>query len=278
LEYSESSNDAGEPKYTTPPPSSAEPAVATETAPGEVAAGKIAQEKAVATKVPEFIAPPPRPVDPAVVEEEDSEEEDLEERESDRYRDEVKDPVMRLIFAAIRIIGEGAFQQATTMATDYLVEHPDAINQKYGKHGLTLLHAAASAGNIELVKLLIERGANLNIKTNTGFSPLYGALRNGCVSVVRFLISKGASCVEEFNSPFGLLKDIVRRKKCSSLAKKIFSHFRKKPCINPSGTFLPAIDGAFDDDSDGEAGEGAEDSESSEDGSTGVDDSEESEC
>jgi serine/threonine protein kinase len=58
--------------------------------------------------------------------------------------------------------------------------------------GFTSLHIAASAGHIEVVKLLIENGANVNAKDNVGWTPLYNAAIYGHIEVVKLLIEKGA--------------------------------------------------------------------------------------
>jgi ankyrin repeat protein len=56
----------------------------------------------------------------------------------------------------------------------------------------SLLSIAAALGNIEPVKLLTDRGANLNLQDDEGFTPLMNACQNRHVEVVRLLVSKGA--------------------------------------------------------------------------------------
>ena len=59
--------------------------------------------------------------------------------------------------------------------------------------GLSSLHWAVINGNIEVTKLLIEKGANIEIKdSGCGSSPLLFACQNGRTKIVKFLIEKGA--------------------------------------------------------------------------------------
>jgi ankyrin repeat protein len=51
---------------------------------------------------------------------------------------------------------------------------------------------AAEQEHLEVVKRLVELGADLNTKRNDGWSPLYTAAYNGDYETVYFLCSKGA--------------------------------------------------------------------------------------
>jgi hypothetical protein len=58
--------------------------------------------------------------------------------------------------------------------------------------GGTPLHWAALHGNVELVRRLIERGANINAMDNVGRTPLFPAAANGHVEVLKLLLAYGA--------------------------------------------------------------------------------------
>lgn len=59
--------------------------------------------------------------------------------------------------------------------------------------GTTLLHSASKSGNMELVHLLIQEGADVNAQDEDGESPLHGAMaRSDNYDVARILIENGA--------------------------------------------------------------------------------------
>lgn len=59
--------------------------------------------------------------------------------------------------------------------------------------GTTLLHSASKSGNMELVRLLIREGADVNAQDEDGESPLHGAMaRSDNYHVARTLIENGA--------------------------------------------------------------------------------------
>jgi uncharacterized protein len=57
---------------------------------------------------------------------------------------------------------------------------------------VTALHAGASRGGAEIVKMLLEAGADPNVKQERGFVPLHSAAANGNVAVVELLLKHGA--------------------------------------------------------------------------------------
>ncbi len=58
--------------------------------------------------------------------------------------------------------------------------------------GVTALHQAAHAGDVESIRLLIGKGADVNALDKKGDSALMGAAGSGSVGAVRLLLSKGA--------------------------------------------------------------------------------------
>ena len=66
----------------------------------------------------------------------------------------------------------------------------NSINAK----GLSPLHVAAINGNVEVTRLLVNEGANLEMKdSKCGSSPFLHACQNGRVKIVRLLIANGAN-------------------------------------------------------------------------------------
>ena len=68
-------------------------------------------------------------------------------------------------------------------------------NRKYHDDGVSPLMKAAEYGNLEVVKLLIEKGADMHQHTSSGRSLMYYAALGGNMSIVKFIISKNADCV-----------------------------------------------------------------------------------
>lgn len=56
-----------------------------------------------------------------------------------------------------------------------------------------LFFFALIAGQEEVVKLLIEHGASVNVQSQSGFTPLYMAAQENHEQVVRYLLNNGAN-------------------------------------------------------------------------------------
>jgi ankyrin repeat protein len=67
--------------------------------------------------------------------------------------------------------------------------HPRKILKR--NMGMTALMSASGAGHIDIAKLLIDKGADVNVKSNDGWTALIDASVNGHVNVVKLLIDKG---------------------------------------------------------------------------------------
>lgn len=68
---------------------------------------------------------------------------------------------------------------------------PSIINQR-NKGGATSLHIACREGNFDIVKILIDNGANVNIVDNEGWSPLMRASLASNAKIVELLLKNGA--------------------------------------------------------------------------------------
>jgi ankyrin repeat protein len=65
------------------------------------------------------------------------------------------------------------------------------------KNGETPLYAVADNGHTDIVKLLVEKGADLNTPNKYGCTPLYAVALNGHTDIVKLLVEKGA----DLNTP-----------------------------------------------------------------------------
>ena len=73
-----------------------------------------------------------------------------------------------------------------------LIRRGADVNSK-NSWGISPLHIASMDGKIELAELLIENGADVNIKDDFGKTPLRTAINTGNIEMVNLLLSKGAS-------------------------------------------------------------------------------------
>ncbi len=69
---------------------------------------------------------------------------------------------------------------------------PLTINHQ-DTHGVTALHWAAAQGYNDIVKLILDLGANINLQNAEGNTPLHLAARNGNLTTVRLLLAPRSS-------------------------------------------------------------------------------------
>ncbi len=74
----------------------------------------------------------------------------------------------------------------------YFIETGSSPNQKDAKNENYLLHIAARKGHSDIVKYLIERGADVNAKDYFQRSALHLASRLRHFDIIQFLIENGA--------------------------------------------------------------------------------------
>jgi ankyrin repeat protein len=84
------------------------------------------------------------------------------------------------------------------------------INDRRPSSGSTPLSDAAFRGNLEIVKLLLDRGANVNATNRDGNTPLIGAAFMCRTEVVRLLLDKGASPLKKNNREATVIEILSR--------------------------------------------------------------------
>ncbi|CAL1296234.1 unnamed protein product [Larinioides sclopetarius] len=83
---------------------------------------------------------------------------------------------------------------------------PDSTNED----GLTALHQCCIDDSEEMMKLLLEFGANVNAKDSEQWTPLHAAATCGHLHLVRYLITKGADLLAvnaDGNMPYDICED-----------------------------------------------------------------------
>jgi ankyrin repeat protein len=76
----------------------------------------------------------------------------------------------------------------------WLLDHGANVNQAAANsQRVTALHAAVARGNVPLARMLLEHGADANVKQESGLAPLHEAAANGNSELVRLLVDHGAA-------------------------------------------------------------------------------------
>jgi ankyrin repeat protein len=73
-----------------------------------------------------------------------------------------------------------------------LISRGADVTAKDDIFGRTPLHWASVGGHLEIVKYLVEKGAVINAKDNNGITPLHFGCGGGNLEVVKHLIANGA--------------------------------------------------------------------------------------
>ena len=77
------------------------------------------------------------------------------------------------------------------LAEHLIAEHPEHVSARGGSK-VTPIHAAASAGQADLLSLLLQHGADVNDRGIIGVTPLFIASENARLEAGRFLLNHGA--------------------------------------------------------------------------------------
>ncbi len=84
--------------------------------------------------------------------------------------------------------------ETLSFAQDFLQKHPNIDVNKKNSLGNTPLYEACVSGNIELVQLLIDKGAKIDALNSNNHSALHGAALNGNPALIQLLLDKGLNC------------------------------------------------------------------------------------
>jgi len=122
---------------------------------------------------------------------------------------------------------------------DYLIStHGEDVNIRCGGRG-TPLHGASSEGHLETVRILLDRGANVNIKAGyLDRTPLCIAHDHQHLEVMRLLLDYGAN-VDVQSSTLGLLSHYASYKGEAEVIRLLIQHKADVNAISPHFNWTP---------------------------------------
>jgi len=68
------------------------------------------------------------------------------------------------------------------------------------RQGRSLFHIAAASGNLEIIRLLIRSGADVNVRVRSGKTPLHAAAAKNNLEICKLLVAAGADANAQDNS------------------------------------------------------------------------------
>ena len=84
----------------------------------------------------------------------------------------------------------------------HLLEHHSSSSSKSDEYGHTALHFAAHAGHVDVVRLLLERGADVNASA-CGCTALHRSAYAGHIAVVRLLLYRSVTAIDARDMSIG---------------------------------------------------------------------------
>jgi uncharacterized protein len=91
------------------------------------------------------------------------------------------------------------------------------------------IHSAAAGGHEKIVKMLLEHGADPNIREQGGFTPLHAAAQNGDVEMIRTLLLGGADLTlksDDGKTPLDIAMDANHEQAAALLGEGVTKRFR----------------------------------------------------
>ena len=105
---------------------------------------------------------------------------------------------------------------------------------------LAVLHVAASAGQLAVVRCLTACGAGIEARTTAGATPMHAAAQSGALSVVKFFASVGAS-VESKTADGAVPLHIASQHGHDALVRYLIEEHRSDPNVTNDAGVTPLI-------------------------------------
>lgn len=95
-------------------------------------------------------------------------------------------------------------------------------DQDQGHDTVSMIICAAESGRMDIVELLVKKGADTNVADQNGSTILINACEGGWIDIVKFLVNNGANVHATDNNGNNALMRIFRKHNNQPLNKKIF--------------------------------------------------------
>lgn len=125
--------------------------------------------------------------------------------------------IYKTVQPSIAIINSTKFN-LDSIAVSLITKYPNLIESKDENNYTPLIHAAEN-GNLNAVRLLLERNADVNAKTCYESTALHRACANGFTEIIELLVEKGANVDEPDDEGLRPLHYCVMRDYNESLRK-----------------------------------------------------------
>lgn len=114
---------------------------------------------------------------------------------------------------------------------EYLVKAGAPINSP-ARNGLKAapIHSAASAGHVRIVKLLLDHGADANVREQAGYTALHATAQNGDIEMIRTLLFGGADLTlksDDGKTAMDIAMDAGHEKATLLLGEGVTKRFKK---------------------------------------------------
>jgi ankyrin repeat protein len=119
--------------------------------------------------------------------------------------------------------------------------------------GWSPLHEACSNGNLEIVQLLIENNAEINLRGSKDSTPLHEAIVNNHLACAKYLLEQGADINIKNSHGFLAKEFLIHEKKDCSLLKLIESIESNNASCNNKIIKLESLEESFLNTTNGRA-------------------------